>query len=90
MLFECKIVSQNNNQSLILLKLTHRVTIKRRFVMKLYDELKAQMKAIKQQMAETKKNELTDAPKKVNGLCKELSLASAMLRVLSAKGRGEK
>ena len=36
--------------------------------MKLYDELKAEMETIQQQMAETKKNERTNALKEVKRL----------------------
>jgi len=35
--------------------------VQKRCVMKLYDELKAEMETIQQQMAEAKKNERTDA-----------------------------
>ena len=38
--------------------------------MKLYDELKAEMEAIQQQMVEAKKNELANALKEVKRLCK--------------------
>ena len=41
--------------------------------MKSYDELKAEMEAIQQQMVEAKKNERADAPKEVNLLCKGFS-----------------
>jgi len=49
--------------------------------MKLYDELKAEMEAIKQQMVEAEKSECTVALKKVKELCKELVLQLACLRV---------
>jgi hypothetical protein len=38
--------------------------------MKSYDELKAEMETIQQQMAEAKKNERTNALKEVKRLCK--------------------
>ena len=40
--------------------------------MKSYDELKAEMENIQQQMAEAKKNERTDAFKEVERLCKDV------------------
>jgi len=43
-------------------------------VIKSYDELKAEMETIQQQMVEAKKNERTDALKRVKGLCKEFFL----------------
>ena len=39
--------------------------------MKSYDELKAEMEAIQQQMVEAKKNERANALKEVKRLCKE-------------------
>jgi len=40
--------------------------------MKSYDELKAEMETIQQQMVEAKKNERASALKEVKRLCKEL------------------
>ena len=42
--------------------------------MKSYDQLKAEMEAIQQQMVEAKKNERANALKEVKRLCKELVL----------------
>ena len=64
--------------------------IQRRCVMKSYDELKAEMETIQQQMAEAKKNERTDALKEVKRLCKEFGFTAGMLKGALTKGRGEK
>ena len=64
--------------------------IQRRCVMKSYDELKAEMEAIQQQMAEAKKNERTNALKEVKQICKEFGFTAGMLKGALAKGRGEK
>jgi response regulator RpfG family c-di-GMP phosphodiesterase len=48
--------------------------IQRRCVMKSYDELKAEMETIQQQMVEAKKNERTNALKEVKRLSKSLAL----------------
>jgi hypothetical protein len=64
--------------------------IQRRFVMKSYDELKAEMETIQQQMAESKKNERANALKEVKRLCKEFEFTAGMLKGSVAKGRGEK
>ena len=58
--------------------------------MKSYDELKAEMETIQQQMVEAKKNERTDALKEVKHLCKEFGFKAGMLKGSLAKGRGEK
>lgn len=50
--------------------------IQRRCVMKSYDELKAEMETIQQQMAEAKKNERTNALKEVKRLCKEFGFTA--------------
>ena len=50
--------------------------------MKSYDELKAEMETIQQQMVEAKKNERANALKEVKRLCKEFGLLLACLRVL--------
>ena len=49
--------------------------------MKSYDELKAEMEAIQQQMVEAKKNERANALKEVKRLCKEFGFTAGMLRV---------
>ena len=53
--------------------------IQMRCVMKSYDELKAEMETIQQQMAQAKKNERTDALKEVKRLCKEYRFTARML-----------
>ena len=55
--------------------------------MKSYNELKAEMEAIQQQMAKAKKNEFKDALKEVKRLCKELGFTAGMLRGSIAEGR---
>ena len=55
--------------------------------MKTYDELKAEMEAIQQQMAEAKKNERTNALKEVKRLCKEFGYTAGMLKGALATGR---
>ena len=55
--------------------------------MKSYDELKADMETIQQQMAEAKKNERTNALKEVKRLCKEFGFTSGMLKGALAEGR---
>ena len=47
--------------------------------MKSYDELKAEMEAIQQQMFEAKRNELTNTLKEVKRLCKEFGFTAGML-----------
>ena len=61
--------------------------IQRRFVMKSYDELKAEMETIQQQMAEAKKNERTNLLKEVKRLCKEFGFTAGMLKSSLADGR---
>ena len=56
------------------------IPIQRRCVMKSYDELKAEMETIQQQMVEAKKNERTSALKKVKRLCKEFGSTAGMLK----------
>ena len=46
--------------------------------MKSYDELKAEMVTIQQQMVETKKNERANAIKEVKRLCKEFGFTDGM------------
>ena len=55
-----------------------------------YDELKAEMEAIQQQMVEAKKNERANALKEAKRLCKEFGFTAGMLKGALAKGRGEK
>ena len=58
--------------------------------MKSYDELKAEMETIQQQMVEAKKNERTNALKEAKRLCKEFGFTAGMLKGALAKGRGDK
>ncbi|MDC1349314.1 H-NS histone family protein [Amylibacter sp.] len=55
--------------------------------MKPYDELKAEMETIQQQMAETKKNERTNPLKEVKRLFKEFGFTAGMLKGSIAEGR---
>jgi len=55
--------------------------------MKFYDELKAEMEAIQQQLVEAKKNERADALKKVKPLCKEFGFTAGTLKGALAEGR---
>ena len=48
--------------------------------MKFYNDLKAEMEAIQQQMFEAKKNERTNALKEVKRLCKEFGFTAGMLK----------
>ena len=64
--------------------------IQRRCVMKSYDELKAEMKTIQQQMVEAKKNERTNALKEVKRLCKEFGFTAGMLKGSIVEGRKPK
>jgi len=45
-----------------------------------YDELKAEMEAIQQQMIEAKKNERANALKEVKRLCKRFGFTIGMLK----------
>jgi len=58
--------------------------------MKSYDELKAEMETIQQQMVEAKKNELANALKEVKHLCKEFGFTIGMLKGVLAEGRKKK
>ena len=58
--------------------------------MKSYDELKAEMEAIQQQMIKAKKSERANALKEAKRLCKEFGFTASMLKGVLAKGRGEK
>ena len=59
----------------------------RRCEMKSYDELKADMEVLQQQMVEAKKNERADALKTVKRLCKEFGFTAGMLKGALAEGR---
>ena len=52
-----------------------------------YDELKAEMETIQQQMAEAKKSERTKALKEVKRLCKEFGFTAGTLKGSIAEGR---
>ena len=58
--------------------------------MKSYDELKAEMESLQQQMAEAKKRERAAALKKVKELCKEFGFTAGMLKGALAEGRKKK
>ena len=58
--------------------------------MKSYDELKAEMETIQQQMAEAKKSERADTLKKVKELCKEFGFTAGMLKGSLAEGSVKK
>jgi hypothetical protein len=55
--------------------------------MKSYDELKAEMEAIQQQMVEAKKNERANALREVKLLFKEFGFTAGMLKGALAQGR---
>ena len=57
--------------------------------MKSYDELKAEIEAIQQQMVETKKNERANAVKEVKRLCIEFGFTARMLKGALAEGRNK-
>jgi len=57
--------------------------------MKSFDELKAEMETIQQQMIETK-NERANSLKEVKRLCKEFGISAGMLNGSLTKGTGEK
>jgi DNA-binding protein H-NS len=58
--------------------------------MKSYDELKAEMETLQQQMVEVKKRERAEALKKVKELCKEFGFTAGMLKGALAEGRKKK
>ena len=58
--------------------------------MKSYDELKAEMETIQQQMAEAKKNERVAALKEAKRFCKEFGFTAGMLKGSLAEGRNKK
>jgi len=51
-----------------------------------YDELKAEMETIQQQIVEAKKNERANAHKEVKCLCKEFGFKARMLKGSLAEG----
>mgnify|MGYP000164954022 CR=1 FL=1 len=55
--------------------------------MKSYDELKAEMESIQQQMVEVKKNERDNVLKEVKRLCKEFGFTAGMFKGSLTKGR---
>jgi len=55
--------------------------------MKSYNELKAEVETMQQQMAEAKKSERKDALKKFKELCKEFGFTAGMLKGSLAEGR---
>lgn len=55
--------------------------------MKYYDELKAEMVAIQQQMVEANKNECAKELKEVKRFCKEFGFTAGMLKGSLAEGR---
>ena len=55
--------------------------------MKSYDELKAEMETIQQQMAKAKKSERTNALKEVKRLCKEFGFTAGMIKGSLDEGR---
>ena len=64
--------------------------IQRRCVMKSYDELKAEVETIQEQMVEAKKNERTNALKEVKRLCKEFGFTAGKLKRALAEERKKK
>ena len=72
------------NEQIYIIKQAHN---QRRREMKSYDELKAEMQAIQQQMVEAKKDERADALKQVKRLCKEFGFTAGMLKGSLAEGR---
>lgn len=57
--------------------------------MKSYDELKAEVEAIKQQMTEAKKNERGNALKEVKRLCKEFDFTAGMRKSALTEGQSK-
>ena len=58
--------------------------------MKSYDELKAKLEAIQQQLIEAKKNFRTNALKESKRLCKEFGFTAGMLKGSLAEDRKKK
>jgi len=56
-------------------------------VIKSYDELKAEIETILQQIAEAEKNEHANTLKEVKRLCKESGFTAGMLKGLLTEGR---
>ena len=56
-------------------------------MIKSYDELKAEMETIQQQMMEAKKREHTNALKRVKRFCKEFGFTAGMPKGSIAEGR---
>ena len=54
--------------------------------MKSYDELKAEMETIQQQMVEAKKKERANALKELKRLCKEFGFTAGILKGSLAEG----
>ena len=59
----------------------------RRCKMKFYDELKAEMEAVQQQLFEAKENEHPNALKEMKGLYKEFGVTTETLKGSITKGR---
>ena len=57
--------------------------------MKSYDELKAEMKTIQEQMAEAKKNELANSLKVVKRFCKDFGFTAGLLKGTLAEGNNK-
>ena len=51
-----------------------------RHKLKSYEELKAELEAIQQQMIEAKKNERANALREIKRLCKEFGFSAGMLK----------
>ena len=77
------------NINRLLLPLLHQVhyTIEVDMPSKSYDEPKAEMEAIQQQMVEAKKNERANALKEVKRLRKEFGFTAGILKGSLAEGR---
>ena len=58
--------------------------------MKSYNESKAEMESLQQQMVEAKKCERNEVLKKVKELCKEFDFTAGILKVALAEGRKKK
>ncbi len=56
----------------------------------MYDKLKAEMEAIKQEIVEAKKNEHASALKEVKRLCKEFGFTAELLKGSFAEDRKSK
>ena len=59
-------------------------------ILKLYEELKAEMEQLEAQMVEAKKRERAEALKKVKELCKEFGFSAGMLKGALAEDRKTK